>query len=128
MRRHEALLLRRHIDAVLGAAPETNLLVYGDFNDTKNEQTIKIVQGQFGEKGYLRDLWLEDADGHRFTYYWNVADRYERIDFAFVSDGLWPEVDTKKSFVGKAAEWLRASDHRPIVVVVKPVEAAGRKQ
>ncbi len=123
MRRHEAVLLRDHIESILRAAPGTNLLVYGDFNDTRNQQPIKVVQGRFGDAHHLRDLWLADADGHRFTYYWNVADTYDRIDFAFVSDGLWPEVASKHSFVAKDPEWLKASDHRPLVIVVRAREA-----
>ncbi len=37
VRRMEAELLRKHLDGILGAAPETNLICYGDFNDTRNE-------------------------------------------------------------------------------------------
>ena len=128
MRRHEAVLLREHVERVLEAEPEVNLLVYGDFNDTKNEQPIKVIQGRFGEKHYLRDLWLQDADGHRFTYYWNVADSYDRIDYAFVSDGLWPEVEAERSCIAKDADWLKASDHRPLVVVVRPRESGSRRR
>ncbi|MFN0126156.1 MAG: endonuclease/exonuclease/phosphatase family protein [Verrucomicrobiales bacterium] len=126
IRRHEAVLLRQHVESILSARPRANLLVYGDFNDTKNEQTIKIVQGRFGDAHHLRDLWLEDADGHRFTYYWNVADTYDRIDFAFVSQGLWPEIDTRQSFIAKDTDWLKASDHRPLVIAVHPREAGGK--
>jgi endonuclease/exonuclease/phosphatase family metal-dependent hydrolase len=128
MRRHEAVLLREHVEKILEVAPQTNLLLYGDFNDTKNEQPIKVIQGRFGEKNYLRDLGLEDADGHRFTYYWNFADSYDRIDFAFVNDGLWPEIDTRNSFVAKDPAWLKASDHRPLVIVIRPQEAAARRR
>jgi len=128
MRRHEAVLLREHVEKILESAPQTNLLLYGDFNDTKNEQPIKVIQGRFGEKNYLRDVGLQDADGHRFTYYWSFADSYDRIDFAFVSDGLWPEVDTRNSFVAKDPAWLKASDHRPLVIVIRPEEAAARRR
>jgi endonuclease/exonuclease/phosphatase family metal-dependent hydrolase len=128
MRRHEAVLLREHVDNILESAPQTNLLLYGDFNDTKNEQPIKVVQGRFGDHNHLRDLWLEDADGHRFTYYWSFADSYDRIDFAFANDGLWPEVDSKKSFIASDPDWLTASDHRPLVIVLRPQETAVRRR
>jgi len=128
MRRHEAVLLREHVERIMEAAPDTNLLVYGDFNDTKNEQPVKVIQGRFGEKNYLRDLWLQDADGHRFTYYWNFADSYDRIDFAFVTDGLWPEIEAKKSFIAKDPDWLKASDHRPLVIALSPRESASRRR
>ncbi len=128
MRRHEAVLLREHVETILESAPDTNLLVYGDFNDTKNEQPIKVIQGRFGDPHHLRDLWLEDEDGHRFTYYWSVADSYDRIDFAFVNDGLWPEIETRKSFLAADPDWLKASDHRPLVIVVRPEETPSRRQ
>jgi len=127
MRRQEAVLLRAHIDRVLLADPTTNLLVVGDFNDTKNEQPIKVIQGRFGDRTYLRDLRLADEDGHRFTYYWEVADTYDRIDFAFVNDALWPEIQTQKSFVAKAPDWLQASDHRPLVIVVRAADVGRRR-
>ncbi len=37
LRRNEAHLLRKHVDDVLDADAGANLVVYGDFNDTKNE-------------------------------------------------------------------------------------------
>ncbi len=126
MRRNEALLLREHVEKILSETPDANVLLTGDFNDTKNEQPVKLLQGRFGEKDYLRDLWLEDTDGYRFTYYWSFADRYERIDFAFVSDGLWPEIDSKQSHILKWPEWDQASDHRPLVITILPREKARR--
>ncbi len=126
MRRHEATLLRQHIDKVLAAQPDVNLLVYGDFNDTKNEPPIKTVQGAFGSKGYLRDIWLRDRDGLKWTYYWDFADVYERIDFTFVSDGLWPEIDTRSSAVADSPDWNKASDHRPLLLVIDPQNKAKR--
>ena len=128
MRRHEAVLLREHVEHILESDPATNLLLYGDFNDTKNEQPIKVIQGRFGEKNHLRDLWLQDSDGYRFTYYWSFADSYDRIDFAFINDGLWPEIETKKSFLAKDPDWLKASDHRPLVIVLRPEETAIRRR
>jgi endonuclease/exonuclease/phosphatase family metal-dependent hydrolase len=128
MRRHEAVLLREHVEKILEATPDTNLLLYGDFNDTKNQQPIKVIQGRFGDANHLRDLWLKDEDGHRFTYYWSVADSYDRIDFAFVNEGLWPEIETAKSFLAADPDWLKASDHRPLVIVLRPEESPGRRR
>ena len=127
MRRNEALLLRGHIDSILSGNPAENILVCGDFNDTRNEPVIKIVQGDFGTKSYLRDLVLTDADGLRWTYYWNLADVYERIDFALVSSGLFPEVLRERSSIVSHKDWLEASDHRPIVIAIRPVETPSRR-
>lgn len=122
MRRNEAHLLRRHIDGILQEAPETNLLVFGDFNDTRNEQTIKAVQGGFGTEAYLKDLPVEDALGYRWTYYWGFADQYSRFDFLFANKGLLPEVRLRESLIVSGPEWFEASDHRPVVAVLSPVD------
>lgn len=128
MRRNEALLLRQHVERVLAESPEVNLLLTGDFNETKNSQTIRLIQGGVGDATRLRDLRLEDKDGHRFTYYWPVADTYERIDFAFVNDGLWPEIDLKRSELISSPTWTKASDHRPLLITLIPRETAKRRR
>jgi endonuclease/exonuclease/phosphatase family metal-dependent hydrolase len=127
MRRNEALLLRQHVEKILAENPATNLLVYGDFNDTRNETPIKTIQGAFGTATYLRDLPLTDSDGCRWTYYWNFTDVYERIDFAFVNGALYSEVVRDHSFIVKADDWEKASDHRPLVVTIRPQEAQRRR-
>jgi endonuclease/exonuclease/phosphatase family metal-dependent hydrolase len=127
MRRNEAVLLRGHIDSILAANPAENILLCGDFNDTRNEAVIKTVQGDFGTKSYLRDVILTDSDGLRWTYYWSTADVYERIDFAFASPGLFPEILRDRSSIVSHKSWLDASDHRPIVIAIRPVETRNRR-
>ncbi len=85
LRRNEAHLLRGHVQKILAANPETNLVVYGDFNDEKNQPAIREIMGPKGAPDHLSDLWLRDKVGDRWTHYWKVADVYSRIDFIFVS-------------------------------------------
>jgi endonuclease/exonuclease/phosphatase family metal-dependent hydrolase len=118
MRRNEAELMRKHAESILAADPSTNLLLYGDFNDTRNETPIRVLQGRFGKPDYLADIQLEDKDGYRWTYCWDYADQYSRFDFIFVSPGLYPEVLREKSRIHSAPEWFAASDHRPLVVTI----------
>jgi endonuclease/exonuclease/phosphatase family metal-dependent hydrolase len=68
----------------------------------------------------MRDLWLRDAEGDRWTYFGRWADRYDRIDYFFVSRGLWPEVRRDQSRIYRSPYWNEASDHRPIVAVIRP--------
>ncbi len=117
LRRNEAHLLRKHIDDVLTADPGTKLVVYGDFNDTKNEASLKDVMGARNADNGLRDLWLKDADGDRWTEYWNTADVYSRIDFILVTRDLMPAVDLPRSYVYRSPYWNEASDHRAVVAV-----------
>ncbi|MEM7143981.1 MAG: endonuclease/exonuclease/phosphatase family protein [Verrucomicrobiota bacterium] len=124
MRRNEAHLLRKHIDEILEESPDVNLLVYGDFNDNRNEAPIKAVQGRFGSKRYLRDIPLADNLGYRWTYYWNSGDQYSRFDYIFVSSGLYPEVILDESRLFADKDWYDASDHRPLVLKISPAEKA----
>lgn len=124
MRRNEAHLVREHLDGILGSEPGTNLIVYGDFNDTPNEPPVKTVRGRFGRDDYLRDLRPMDRFGFRWTHYWSWADTYARLDYTLVSEGLLPEVDRDQTVILHPEEWDTASDHRAIRVILSPVDRA----
>jgi endonuclease/exonuclease/phosphatase family metal-dependent hydrolase len=115
LRRNEAHLLRQHIDEVLDADPGANLVVYGDFNDTKNSESIREVMGPRGSGHHLDDIWLQDAIGDRWTEYWKEADVYSRIDYIMVTHNLMPAVDKPKSYVYRSPTWFDASDHRAVI-------------
>lgn len=119
LRRNEAHLLRQHIDQVLAAAPGTLLVVYGDFNDTKNETALKEVMGPRNSPDALRDLWLRDNVGDHWTEYWDAADVYSRIDYILVSRNLLPAVDYPKSYINRSPYWNEASDHRAVVAAFR---------
>ncbi len=128
IRRHEAAKLRDHLDAILKDEPEVNLLCYGDCNDTRNEPVFGAITGVKGTPGYMADLWASDSMGDRWTYHWHFADEYSRIDYLFVSPGLWPEVQLKTATVYRSADWEKASDHRAVYVTIKAVEKARKKR
>ena len=118
IRRNEAQLLRDHIEKIIEADPQTNLIVYGDFNDTKNEPPIHAIKGRRGSANYMEDLPLKDSVGDRWTQYWDAADMYSRFDYFFVSKGLKPEIEQDKSYVFRSDYSDEGSDHRPIVTVI----------
>ena len=126
MRRNEAHLFRQHIEKIYDESPNSNLIVYGDFNDTRNEPPIKAIQGKFGTDRYLWSLKLADINGYRWTHHWDFADIYSRIDFIFVSPGLTREVNRDRSFVYHRKDWDKASDHRPLVAAIRPVNLDDR--
>lgn len=119
IRRNEAHLLRQRIEKILGEDPATNLLVYGDFNDTKNQPVIREVKGAKGDPAHMTELLLSDSLGDRWTYFWDVEDSYARIDYMFVSRALLPEVVAAKSYIYRPAKWKVASDHRPVVATIR---------
>ena len=120
VRRHEAQKLRQHLEQILTADPEVNLVAYGDFNDNKNEPMFQEITGVRSTPTYMADLWAKDRLGDRWTHYWATADLYSRIDYIFVSPGLFREVVKAKSAVYRSNDWLRASDHRPIFATITP--------
>ena len=126
MRRNEAHLLRQHLDGILTAAPATNQLVYGDFNDTRDQPGIKAVKGLRGSSAALSEIAAEDGSGERWTYYYPEADEYSRIDFLLASPALLPEVRENQSFLYSGKDWIQASDHRPVTTVIHPDDAAGK--
>ena len=113
-RRQEAHLLRQHIDEILAADPTLPLLVFGDFNDTKEQPAIQEITGQRGATEALTELRLADSVGDRWTYYWKADDVYSRIDFLFVNRALAPRVVQERSGVYRSPLWNTASDHRPV--------------
>ena len=121
MRAKEAWSLREHIDEILAAAPNTNLLLFGDLNDTKNEYPIREIIGWKGASNHMIDLWLRDSRGEHWTYYWKTADEYSRVDYLLVSPGLVKEVIAEKCGINDSPYWNEASDHRAIYAVILAV-------
>jgi endonuclease/exonuclease/phosphatase family metal-dependent hydrolase len=126
MRRNEAHLLRQYADSILTADPDTNLLVYGDFNDPRNEPPVRAIMGMRGSASYLTALTPVDDGGQRWTYYFADSDTYSRIDFLLASKGLNPEIDDTNCRIYSGADWFTASDHRAITAVIRPLEKIRR--
>jgi endonuclease/exonuclease/phosphatase family metal-dependent hydrolase len=118
LRAKEAWSLREHVDEILAAAPDTNLLLFGDLNDTKNEYPIREVIGWKGAPNYMMDLLLRDSRGEHWTYYWKAADEYSRVDYLLVSPALAGEVIHQKCGINDSPFWNEASDHRAIYAVI----------
>ncbi|HEX8294861.1 MAG TPA: endonuclease/exonuclease/phosphatase family protein [Chthoniobacteraceae bacterium] len=120
LRRHEAQELRKHVDKIMAADPEVNLLCYGDFNDTKDTPMFQEISGPRGTATHLTDLAAEDVLGDRWTHHWKVADQYSRIDYLFASPLLVREVVKGKSTVYRGPLWDTASDHRAVYSSIIP--------
>ena len=127
MRAQEALLLRRKIDALLARNPEANVVVCGDFNDSKDAPPIKTLLGK-GTTGLIDTRPAErpahpgtnpsENDSTRpttWTHYYSREDSYSRLDYIRISRGLAREWNRSGSCVLASPDWGLASDHRPVV-------------
>ena len=115
MRRFEAHLLRKHVVSIMDNDRDKKLLIFGDFNDTKDTPVVQAISGVTGAANFMIPLALEDSLGDRWTHYWKVDDSYQRIDYIFVNRALSPALRREKSYVYRSPFWNEASDHRPVV-------------
>ncbi|MCW1924718.1 endonuclease/exonuclease/phosphatase family protein [Luteolibacter arcticus] len=119
MRLNEAHLFRREIDAVFRDDPKARLVVYGDFNDTRNSPAVKAIRGAGNSPRSLQMIALKDSRGEYWTHYWDYQDLYSRIDYVMVSDALRRSVEWDRCKIVDDPEVATASDHRPLLVILK---------
>ncbi len=127
LRLQEAKLLREKVDALLTANPKANVVVLGDFNNTKDSPSTKAILGT--GKFKLIDTRPAERNGDdapnsnpRFspmnvtwTYYYGIEDSYARIDYILLSPGMAREWVKNETYVLALPNWGVGSDHRPIV-------------
>lgn len=135
LRLEEAKLLREKIDARFAADPSANLVVVGDFNDTKDSPSTRAVIGRGRYK--LVDTRPAERNGDNtpspnpawdprnvtWTHYYGKEDTYSRIDYLLISPGLAREWVANETYVLTLPNWGVGSDHRPIMATF---EAADR--
>lgn len=119
MRISEARLLRQHVDSILAKNANARLVVYGDFNDSRQSRAFKVLTGNYNSPGYLTPVPFRDSRGHAWTHHWRAHDIYSRIDYVTVSRALRRELDFQKSYLIDDANWHKASDHRPLMAIFR---------
>lgn len=127
LREQEAILLREKIDAILEKRPDANLIVLGDFNDTKDTKSTRAIIGR--GRNALTDTRPAERNGDslpnpnpRFeprnvtwTHYYGKEDTYSRIDYLLLSRGMAKEWNKDESYILALPNWGLGSDHRPVV-------------
>jgi endonuclease/exonuclease/phosphatase family metal-dependent hydrolase len=130
-RLEEGRILRGIIDAILSTNAEANLVVVGDFNDTPDSPSTKVVVGIGRMK--LVDTRPAERNGDTaltppfpprrivWTHYYGKEDSYSRIDYILLSAGMAREWQAQDTFIPTVPNWGVASDHRPIVATFEAV-------
>ncbi len=112
---------------ILRRDPDANLIVLGDFNDTKDSASTKEIIGRGRFK--LIDTRPAERNGDNapspnpryeprnitWTHYYGVEDTYSRIDYILLSPGMAREWVTNETYVLTIPNWGIGSDHRPLV-------------
>jgi endonuclease/exonuclease/phosphatase family metal-dependent hydrolase len=123
----EAKILREKINDRLAVNLGANIIVLGDFNDTKNAPSTRTIIGRGRTK--LVDTRPAERNGDNlpnpnpafdpsnitWTHYYGVEDTYSRIDYIMVSTGMAREWATNQTYILAIPNWALASDHRPLV-------------
>ena len=133
LREQEAIALREKIDALCQADPRINLVVLGDFNDTKDSKSTRAVIGR--GKHALIDTRPAERNGDdqpnpnpryepraiTWTHHYGKEDTYSRIDYLLLSPGMAREWDRENTYILTQPNWGIGSDHRPIVATFRAV-------
>ncbi len=119
LRRHEAELARTYIDAQFKQNPDIQLVVHGDLNDHRNSAAVHALCSSGEKSSQLTPLSISDADGQRWTHYWKLQDHYSRLDYFLLSAKLQKHFSCKHSQILSPKSWYFASDHRPLLLVMK---------
>ena len=134
LRLEEAKALRSIIDSDLAANPNANIVVLGDFNDTKDTPSTKAVLGQ--GRNRLIDTRPAERNGDNapspnpawqprnitWTHYYGVEDSYSRIDYILLSAGMGKEWVKDETYIATIPNWGVGSDHRPLVATFRTEE------
>jgi endonuclease/exonuclease/phosphatase family metal-dependent hydrolase len=127
LRLEEARIFRGIIDARLSADPSLNLVVLGDFNDTQDSISTRMILGhgrsrlidtrpaESNDDNALGDGPSGDSRRITWTHYFSKNDTFSRIDYILLSPAMarcWIANETR---VLRIANWGAASDHRPLV-------------
>ena len=127
LRLEEAKLLRAKVDALLAAKPDANVVVLGDFNDTKDSKSTKAIISH--GKNKLVDTRPAERNGDNlpnpnpawepinvtWTYFYGKEDTYSRIDYLLLSPGMAREWVKDETYIPTIPNWGIGSDHRPVV-------------
>ncbi len=111
----EAVAVRDRVLAVFAEPATARFVIAGDFNCGRTDRPVRAMLER--GKTQIAD-WLPAADsrGHVWSYFYRKEDEYSRVDHVLVSPGLSGRATGR---IHDSVEVGRASDHRPVVVVIK---------
>jgi endonuclease/exonuclease/phosphatase family metal-dependent hydrolase len=111
----EAVAVRDRVLAVFPEPATARFLIVGDFNCGRTDRPVRAMSDR-GNTKIAEWLPAADSRGHVWSYFFRREDEYSRVDHVLVSPGLSGRVTGR---IPDSPEVERASDHRPVVVVIQ---------
>lgn len=108
-------------DRVLKRFPEpaaARFVILGDCNDGKTSRALAALQKR-GKTEIAALLRAVDSRGESWTHAFRKDDTYTRVDHVLVSPALLPAVEGGAARIYDGEGVKDASDHRPVVVVLR---------
>lgn len=108
-------------DRVLKRFPDptsARFVILGDCNDARTSRALAALQKR-GKTDIAELLRAVDSRGEAWTHAYRKEESYSRVDHILVSPGLISAVEGGAARVFDGAGVREASDHRPVVVVLK---------
>lgn len=109
LRNKEARTLALYVQAEMKRSPKMPLLVYGDFNDTPEDDAVKTMV----QNSVLTRLSPKDSRGEEWTHYYRYGRTYYAFDHIFFNKVLRKRVKSAPA-CGIAEQGEQASDHRAL--------------
>lgn len=114
----EATAIRDRVLKVFPEPAKARFLIAGDFNDGRSARAVRAMLER-GETKIAEWVPATDSRGHVWTHFFRKDDSYSRVDHILGSPALWPSVRGGAGRIHDSDEVAKASDHRPVVVVIE---------
>ncbi len=118
----EAVAVRERLLELFPEPAKSPFFVLGDFNDTTQSRPLRAFY-QRGKLTLTEPLRAADGNGETWTHRYLREDIYSRVDYVLASPAARKWVRTTDAKIFDHPETKKASDHRPVLVVLS---AAGQ--
>lgn len=117
----EATAIRDRVLQRFPAPAQARFLVLGDCNDGRSSRAVAFLQKR-GRTEIAQLLPAADSRGETWSHAYRREETYTRVDHVFVSPGLRAYVRGMAAGIYDGDGVAKASDHRPVFVVLDLAE------
>ena len=107
-RNYTARLIRNHVDSILVAEPEANILIMGDLNDNPTDTSVYMILQAFPltmeiHSNELYNLTIAKYDQGHGTLYWKSWDMFDQV---IVNGNFLKRINLEKNELIFKKDWM----------------------